>query len=112
MNADTHRWEARTGSQANLSCPRRRAWRGTAVLMVTWLIVGTVGPSQAGGSAEVKHPVYLVEQTEKGIRRLKNRVKPIMAMSEEEMVALVPDRNGFRFMGCPACDEGTQEGQL
>ena len=82
------------------------------MLMVVSLITGTTISSQAAGSAEVVHPVYLVEQTEKGVQRLKRRVAAVMAMSETEVVALVPDRTGFRFMGCPACDEGTQEGQL
>ncbi len=58
------------------------------------------------------HPVYPVKASPKRIERLKRAVAPLMEMSEEEMVALVPDRTGFRFMGCPNCDEGTQEGQL
>ena len=89
-----------------------RAMRTVLVLAVTCTLLWMTNECRAGGSAAVEHPVYPVEQSESGIKRLKGRVAPIMAMSETEMVALVPDRNGFRFMGCPACDEGTQEGQL
>ncbi len=73
------------------------------------LLFGTV---RSGLAAEVAHPVYPVEASAERIKRLVRSVARIVEMSEEEMVALVPDRTGFRFMGCPNCEEGTQEGQL
>ena len=63
-------------------------------------------------AAEVVHPVYPVKASPERIELLKRRVAPVMGMSEEEMVGLVPDRTGFRFAGCPNCDGGAQEGQL
>ncbi|MDP6779792.1 MAG: hypothetical protein QGI83_23750, partial [Candidatus Latescibacteria bacterium] len=62
--------------------------------------------------ASETHPVYPVQASGDREVSLKRTVAPLMEMAEEEMVALVPDRTGFRFMGCPDCDEGTQEGQL
>ena len=62
--------------------------------------------------ASVTHPVYPVKGSAARIAELKQSVAAVMAMGEVEMVGLVPDKTGFRFMGCPNCDEGTQEGQL
>ena len=76
-----------------------RAMRTVLVLAVTCTLPWQTEECRAGGSAAVEHPVYPVEQSESGMKRLKGRVAPIMAMSETEMVALVPDRNGFRFHG-------------
>ena len=59
-----------------------------------------------------ERPVYEVGLTEKEVARLKRRVRAVMAFSEAEMVALIPDKTGFRFVGCPDCDAGAQEGQL
>ena len=60
----------------------------------------------------IERPVYPVSLTEKEVARLKRRVRVVMALSEAEMVALIPDKTGFRFVGCPDCDAGAQEGQL
>ncbi len=59
-----------------------------------------------------ERPVYQVSLTEKEVARLKRRVRAVMGLSEAEMVALIPDKTGFRFVGCPDCDAGAQEGQL
>ncbi|MDE2699172.1 MAG: heparinase, partial [Gemmatimonadota bacterium] len=59
-----------------------------------------------------ERPVYQVSLTEKEVVRLKRRVRAVMGLSEAEMVALIPDKTGFRFVGCPDCDAGAQEGQL
>ena len=79
--------------------------------IVATVAVVLLGAAKAG-AAEVAHPVYPVKASQKQIERLKQAVAPLMAMPEADMVALVPDKTGFRFMGCPDCDEGTQEGQL
>lgn len=59
-----------------------------------------------------EHPIYRVNLTEREVARLKRRARPAMALSEAAMVALIPDKTGFRFVGCPHCDAGAQEGQL
>lgn len=82
---------------------------GLLVLVVVCMIVA--GRTRSA-MAEPTHPVYPIEASEKRVAVLKRVVSRVMAMSEAEMVTLVPDRTGFRFMGCPNCDEGTQEGQL
>ena len=60
----------------------------------------------------IERPVYQVSLTEKEVARMKRRVRAVMTLSEAEMVALIPDKTGFRFVGCPDCDAGAQEGQL
>lgn len=59
-----------------------------------------------------ERPVYQMSLTEKEIARTKRRVRAVMALSEAVMVGLIPNKTGFRFVGCPNCDEGAQEGQL
>ena len=49
----------------------------------------------------IERPVYQVSLTEKEVARLKRRVRVVMALSEAEMVALIPNKTGFRFVGCP-----------
>ena len=69
----------------------------------------------------IERPVYQVKRgttaiaghlTEKEVARMKRRVRAVMGLSETEMVALIPNKTGFRFVGCPDCDAGAQEGQL
>ncbi len=84
-------------------------WMGLLVLAVFFMFV--LGWSRSV-LAETTRPVYPVEASAKRVNALKRSVSRVMAMSEAGMVALVPDKTGFRFMGCPNCDEGTQEGQL
>jgi len=77
-----------------------------AVILFLW-------PVRTGRASEPVHPVYPVEASPEQVARLKKAVAPLMGMSEADMVALVPDKTGFRFMDCPNCDEGTQlAGQL
>ena len=59
-----------------------------------------------------ERPVYQVSLNENEVARMKRRVRAVMALSEAEIVALIPDKTGFRFVGCPDCDAGAQEGQL
>ena len=63
-------------------------------------------------SAKVAHPVYPVAESAERIETLREAVARMMAMSEDELVALVSDRTGCRFLKCPNCDEGAHEGQL
>ena len=74
---------------------------------VAMLLLGSV---RSGLAAEAAHPVYAVEASADRIKRLVRSVARIMAMSEEEMVALVPDRTGFRFMGVPQLRRGDTGG--
>ncbi|MDA0748371.1 MAG: hypothetical protein O2954_17780, partial [bacterium] len=85
---------------------------GIYLLAVLFGSLAIVCAGSVRAVAGERTPVYLVENDPQEVKRLREVVAPLMAMSEQEMVALVPDRTGFRFVGCPACDEGTQEGQL
>jgi len=60
----------------------------------------------------IEHPVFNPYVRENSIDALKARVKPVLNLSEEELIKLIPNRSGFIFVGCPNCDEGTQEGEL
>jgi hypothetical protein len=73
------------------------------------LLVFGVGRTLA---APILHPVYRQELEHQEIERLKALVGPVMGLSEEDLVALVPDRTGFYYLKCANCDEGTHESQL
>ena len=49
---------------------------------------------------------------EKGVQQLRSNLEPVLSRSEEDLVALVPERSGLYFVSCPNCDGGTQEGQI
>ena len=60
----------------------------------------------------IKHPVFKPTVGANSIDALKAQVKPIFELTEEDLIELIPTRSGFTFIGCPNCDEGTQEGEL
>ena len=64
------------------------------------------------GAAGAQTPVFPVSLSPESAQRLKRTYQPILDRTEEEMVALIPDRSGLRFTGCPHCDQGAQEGQI
>ena len=47
-----------------------------------------------------------------GAEGLLRELEPVLRLSDEELVALVPERSGLYFVGCPNCDGGTQENQI
>ncbi len=46
------------------------------------------------------------------VERLTSSAGPVMALSDDEVLELIPTRAGLRFTGCPNCTGGTQENQL
>jgi len=60
----------------------------------------------------VEHPVFKPTVGSNSIDSLKARVEPVLELTEGELIDLIPTRSGFIFVGCPNCDEGTQEGEL
>jgi len=46
------------------------------------------------------------------LEQLQRAVAPVMKLSDEQMLELIPDRAGLLFVGCPNCTGGTQENQL
>ncbi len=43
---------------------------------------------------------------------LRREVQPVMDLSDSRLRDLIPDRSGFRFVGCPNCDGGAEENQI
>lgn len=80
--------------------------------MISGILILSAALACAAGSESVAHPVFRVTASPERIDALRAAVEPLLSLSEPELVALVPDRTGFRFMDCPDCDEGAQEGQL
>ncbi|MDA0709190.1 MAG: heparinase II/III family protein, partial [bacterium] len=85
---------------------------GCAVLILSFAVVLLLGLFSPICGTEVNHPVYPIAKIEGSLSRLEQAVAPLMALTEDEMVSRIPEHTGFRFMGCPNCDGGTQEGQL
>ncbi|MDP6777695.1 MAG: heparinase II/III family protein, partial [Candidatus Latescibacteria bacterium] len=46
------------------------------------------------------------------VEGLQKALEPLLRLSDDEMAALVPERSGLYFVGCPNCDGGTQENQI
>ena len=57
-------------------------------------------------------PVFRPGVDQGHVAGLKKHVAPVMALSEEELARLIPDRSGFRFVDCPNCEGGAEENQL
>ena len=46
------------------------------------------------------------------VENLRTDLQPVLRLSDDELRALIPERAGLRFVGCPNCTAGTQENQL
>ena len=57
-------------------------------------------------------PVYHGSLSAESLEKMQRSVAPLMARSEDELVALVPDRTGFRYVACAGCRKGVRERQL
>ena len=76
------------------------------ILVICWVL--PVGSAAAG----VTLPVYRESPSPESLEKLRRAVAPLIAMSEDRLVALVPDRTGFRYVACARCGEGVRERQL
>ncbi|MBI3911110.1 MAG: heparinase II/III family protein [Armatimonadetes bacterium] len=96
-----------------MSAPDRgRGLMGMAVLAA--LLVGAVaGVSGKQALQEqrtrVKHPVLPPGIASSKAADYEQAVSRVMAMSEEEMLNLIPTQSAIRFCGCPNCSGGQQE---
>ncbi len=80
---------------------------------ITTLLLAVAGALLLpAGAGAVEHPVMPVAEKAENLERLRARVAPLLAMSEEEMIALVPEQSGIYFCDCPNCEAGKQEGQF
>ena len=57
-------------------------------------------------------PVFRPDVDRSHVAGLKKSLTPLMALSEDELARLIPDRSGFRFVDCPNCEGGAEENQL
>lgn len=62
-----------------------------------------------GDGAGVKHPALTHRINPKNAAIYEKAVSRVMAMSESEMLELIPTRSTIRFCGCPNCSGGQQE---
>lgn len=76
------------------------------ILVLCWFLSGRCA------TAGVARPVFSVSQSAESLKKLERTVAPLMAMSEDELIALVPHRTGFRYVACAGCSTGVRERQL
>ena len=57
-------------------------------------------------------PVFRPKVDETHVAGLKKSLAPLMALADDELARLIPDRSGFRFVDCPNCEGGAEENQL
>jgi hypothetical protein len=66
-------------------------------------------PAPAGEAAAVKHPVLQHAIDPKNAAGCEKAAGPVMAMSEAQMLELIPTKSSIMFCGCPNCSGGQQE---
>ena len=81
----------------------------TRVFAVAHIAAVCVWSQTMAGSYPVKHPFHDPRLRPRDADRLTGAVRAVMAMSEVELLALVPVQTAIRFCGCPNCDGGSQE---
>ncbi len=62
--------------------------------------------------ADVRHPVFAPAVSAADGDRILRAYARLLSLGEEELLALAPERSGFRFCGCPNCEGGAGETQL
>lgn len=73
------------------------------------LVLAVAGPVLAGGQAlGIKHPVFDYGIDPAKAAQYEKAVERVMAMSEEEMLAFVPEKPRNMFCHCPNCHGGSQ----
>jgi hypothetical protein len=81
------------------SAGRLSGWPGLAASIA-------VGALPAGGA------VFPPEASTKDVPALLEATAFVRRLPEQDLVRLVPEQSGLRFVGCPNCNGGRQEGQL
>ncbi|MBD3293214.1 MAG: heparinase, partial [Armatimonadia bacterium] len=77
------------------------------------LLAVTVGIALLPGCAvAAEHPVIPVNAKPEHLDSYRARIAPLLEMSEDQMLAIIPEQSGLYFVGCPNCDAGQQEGQF
>ncbi len=76
------------------------------VLCLTFALIA------AGAAHGAEHPIVPLSVSADQLESLRSRVQPLLDLSPEEMLEIIPEQSGLYFVGCPNCDEGRQEGQF
>lgn len=74
--------------------------------------VAEVSKARASGPtrhAPASKPLFASQLTADQVAALREAVAPLMAMSVDEVAALVPVQGGITYTDCPACDYGVQD---
>ncbi len=74
----------------------------TLVLLLLWTDRATAS----------EDPVFPPSVDARAAERLRSELQPILALSNADLLRLIPERSGLYFVGCPNCDGGAQEGQI
>ncbi|MFH1266084.1 MAG: heparinase II/III family protein [Planctomycetota bacterium] len=82
-------------------------WTGAAILVYLAVTMGAAVAGETTGS--VKHPVLRHNIDPERAAGYESAVRRVMAMSEAEMLDLVPAKSCILFCGCPNCSGGQQE---
>ena len=92
--------------RARPSCSRVVNW----IVVASTVAVGLFPPAAAADErpTAIKHPVLKHESDSKKAAS-EESLKQVMAMSEDDMLKLIPTRTGVVFCGCPNCKGGQQE---
>jgi Zn ribbon nucleic-acid-binding protein len=73
----------------------------TCIMMLTLVAVATA-----------QHPILPSNVDPSQVNSLQKAVEPLMKMTEQQMLDLIPTQSGLYFVGCINCTAGQQEGQL
>ncbi len=66
----------------------------------------------AGVSWGVEHPAMPISVNPDDLDAYRQRVQPLLDLSEEQMLEIIPEQSGLYFCDCPNCEQGRQEGQF
>ncbi|MGD9496592.1 MAG: heparinase II/III family protein [Armatimonadota bacterium] len=79
-----------------------------------WAIISVVVLVSPVAAAQVEHPVYAsdFEFTQERLQTVIDSSAPVMAMSEDQVRALITDKAGFNEIRCANCTAGHQGNQL
>jgi hypothetical protein len=90
---------------------RRFGWHAMVSIALLLSIPNTVkaDPMTTDTSKTVQHPIYPISSSTADLKR---DCEPFLAMSDAQLLALVPPQAGFFFENCPNCDQGDEDNQI
>jgi len=88
---------------------------GTIVTLLIFTVLLSIrmeGSQAVAQTPKAEHPVVSHSITERNPEKLAEQLATIMAMGEEELLALVPIQTPTFFCGCPNCKTGRYDGEF